>query len=214
MPGSDALAFALLVFSSLLAIVDPVAAVPIFLTLTGEYSPEHRKKTLRWGVLTGTIVLMTFTLFGTLILRFFGVTTDAFRIAGGVLFFGIGTDMLQARRSRGATLEREEAEAVDREEVGVIPLGIPTLAGPGAITTVITLNAQARTAWHHAAIYGSIALVMLISWLVLRLAPAMLRRLGRTGLNVITRVMGLLVMVIGVQFIIDGVVSVLSDVRP
>lgn len=214
MPSSDAIAFALLVFSSLLAIVDPVAAVPIFLTLTGDYSAEHRKKTLHWGVLTGTIVLMTFTLFGTLILRFFGVTTDAFRIAGGILFFGIGMDMLQARRSRGKTSESEDMEAGQREEVGVIPLGIPTLAGPGAITTVITLNAQARTGWHHAAIYGSIVLVMLICWIVLRLAPTMLRTLGQTGLNVITRVMGLLVMVIGVQFVIDGVAAVLSRVQP
>jgi multiple antibiotic resistance protein len=215
MPGPNTVSFALLVFTSLLAIVDPVAAVPVFLTVTGDYTPEHRRAALRAGVLTGTFVLVLFTLLGSYILRFFGVTTDAFRIAGGILFLGVGTDMLQARRSRVKTSEGEEAESSHRDEVGVIPLGIPTLAGPGAITTVITLDAQAQNGWEQAAIYLAIVLVMAIAWASLAVAPTLLRRLGHTGLNVITRLMGLLVMVIGVQFMIDGITGALSRVpRP
>jgi multiple antibiotic resistance protein len=215
MPGQETLSFALLVFTSLLAIVDPVAAVPIFLTVTGDYTDEHRRATLRAGVITGTFVLVLFTLLGSYILRFFGITTDAFRIAGGILFLGVGADMLQARRSRVKTSEGEEEEASHRAEVGVIPLGIPTLAGPGAITTVITLDAQAKNGWEEAAIYAAIVLVMTIAWVSLAIAPTILRRLGRTGLNVITRLMGLLVMVIGVQFMIDGITGALARVpRP
>ena len=120
--------------------------------------------------------------------------------------------MLQARRSRVKTTETEEVEAGSRSDVGVIPLGIPTLAGPGAITTVITLNAQAQSVWQRASIYLAIVLVMLIAWAVLAVAPALLRRFGRMGLNVMTRLMGLLVMVVGVQFVIDGVSEVAARV--
>jgi multiple antibiotic resistance protein len=208
MPGSDQVAFALLVVSSLLAIVNPVSAVPLYLAMTAGYTPAKRGATLRLGIITAVAVLVVFGLLGTVILRFFGITTDAFRITGGLLFIGIGSDMLGARRSRETTTESEEEEAARQEEVGIIPLGIPTLAGPGAITTVITLTAQADATWQRAVIYAAIVVVMLVSWSVLLVAPFLLRRFGRTGINVMTRLMGLLVMVVGVQFIIDGVRAV------
>jgi multiple antibiotic resistance protein len=204
MLGSEQVAFAVLVVTSLLAIVDPIAAVPIFLSTTAGYSPEHRRATLRLAVATAIIALVGFGVLGTSILQFFGITTAAFRITGGLLFLGIGSDMLAARRSRAKTTASEEHEATHREEVGIIPLGIPTLAGPGAITTVITLVAQAGAPWQRGVVFGAIVVVMFLTWVVLLLAPMLLRRMGQTGLNVITRLMGLLVMVIGVQFIIDG----------
>jgi multiple antibiotic resistance protein len=202
------IAFAFLSFTSLLAIVNPLSAVPIYLALTGAYDARHRAATLRRAIVTGITVLVVFALLGNWILRVFGITTPAFQIAGGIIFFGIGWDMLQARRSRVKTTEEEESESREKEDIGIIPLGLPTLAGPGAITTVIALAGQARDFVDGALVHIAILLVMAVSWMVLAAAPAVIHRLGRTGLNVLTRIMGLLVMVIGAQFVINGVTVV------
>lgn len=209
MPAPDSLlAFLLLCFTSLLAIVNPLGAIPLFLTLTAGYDPRHRAATIRTAIITALAVMVVFGLLGTFILKFFGITTAAFRITGGVLFLGIGSDMLQAERSRGKTTQAEELEAGLRTEVGIIPLGLPSLAGPGAITTVITLDAQATDYLHRGMVYVAIVAVVAICWAALHVAPRLVRRFGRTGLNVMTRIMGLIAMVIGVQFIIDGVRAV------
>ncbi len=204
-------AFALLAFSSLLAIVNPLSAVPMYLAITGQLAGAQRRRTLQKAIVTAVLTLCVFGLLGSWILHFFGITTTAFRITGGILFLGIGSDMLQAKRSREKSNAEEDMESVVRDEVGIIPLGIPTLAGPGAITTVITLDAQATRPAEHAAVYAAIVAVMLVSWVALALAPMLLRRLGRTGLNVMTRLMGLLVMVVGMQFILDGLRAAVLD---
>jgi multiple antibiotic resistance protein len=201
--------FAILAFTSLLAIVNPLGAVPLFVALTAPYTAGHRSATLRRAIVTGTAVLFVFALAGTFILQFFGITRQAFQIAGGILFFAIGWDMLQARRSRVKTTEEEETESSHRDDVGIIPLGLPTLAGPGAITTVIALNGQADTLVESAAVYVAIVLVMTICWVTLAAAPVLARRMGQTGMNVMTRLMGLLVMVIGAQFVINGATTVI-----
>lgn len=200
--------FALLAFSSILVMVDPVAAVPIYIANTSSYSPAHRAAVLRRALLTAFIVLTGFGLLGTFIFRVFGITTEAFRITGGIILFGIGWEMLQARRSRTRTTQEEEEEGETKDDVGIIPLGIPLLAGPGAITTVITLLAQADTPLERLAVYAVIVVVLLISWAVLGVAPLVVSRLGTTGINVIERIMGLIVMVIGVQFVVDGIEQV------
>ena len=208
------LAFALLVFSSLLAIVNPLSAVPMYLAMTAGYTNERRASTLRTAIATSIAVLFAFGLLGTWILNFFGITTTAFRITGGLLFLGIGWEMLGAERERDKPTAEEEAETVASEsDIGIIPLGLPTLAGPGAITTVITLGAQADDLWHQASVYVAILGVMLVSWAVLALAPTLFKRFGRTGLNVMTRIMGLLVMVVGTQFVIDGIKAVVGELR-
>lgn len=209
----DPINFAVLAFTSLLAIVNPVGAVPIYLAMTASYDPARRRRTLMRAVVTGIAVLLTFAALGTAILAFFGITTHAFRIAGGILFFAIGWDMLQARRSRAKTTHEEEVEGAERADIAIIPLGIPTLAGPGAITTVIALMGQGIGVGATVAVYASIVAVMLISGVVLLAAPAILRVLGQTGMNVMTRIMGLLVMVVGVQFVIDGVSAVVVGLR-
>lgn len=215
MIDKDAVAFALLAATSLLAIINPLSAVPIYLAMTAEYEPERRRQTLQRAVVTAVLVLIAFTAIGSWIMRVYGITTPAFRIAGGIIFLGIGADMLQARRSRVKTTVEEEVEVVGhgKEDIGIIPLGLPTLAGPGAITTVVTLNAQAGTSpVRLASIYVAIVIVVAVSWAVLSVAPMLLRRFGQTGLNVMTRIMGLLVMVVGVQFMIDGVRAVAVDI--
>jgi multiple antibiotic resistance protein len=200
--------FALLAFSSLFVMVDPVAAVPVYLSSTASYTPEHRAAVLRRAIATAFVVLTGFGLLGTWIFTFFGITTEAFRITGGIILFGIGWEMLQARRSRTRTTQEEEAEGEHKEDIGIIPLGIPLLAGPGAITTVITLLAQADDSLQRLAVYAAIVLVLLVSWAVLAVAPRVVQRLGTTGMNVIERIMGLIVMVIGVQFVVDGIEEV------
>ncbi len=215
MLDTDTIAFALLVTTSLLAIVNPLSAVPIYLAMTADYDAARRRHTLQRAIVTAVLVLIAFTALGSWIMRVYGITTPAFRIAGGLIFLGIGTDMLQARRSRVKTTVEEEVEVVGqgKDDIGIIPLGLPTLAGPGAITTVVTLNAQAgESPLRLASIYVAIIVVMGISWAALALAPVLLRRFGQTGLNVMTRIMGLLVMVVGVQFMIDGVRSVVVEI--
>ena len=205
-------AFASVVFGSLLAMINPLGALTIFVGLTAGYSARHRRLTALWACVTAAAILLVFAIFGTAILRFFGITTYAFRIAGGILFFAIGWDMLQARRSRSKTTPEEEEESASRHEVAVVPLGMPTLAGPGAITTVIALMGQAEGAVETGVIYVGIAAVLVTSLLVLLAAPLILRFLGQIGINVVTRLMGLLVMVVGVQFVLDGLRTVVLEI--
>jgi multiple antibiotic resistance protein len=208
----DSLRFATVAFTSLLAILNPMSVVPMYVALTANFDSARRAATARRAALTAFSVMIAFTVAGRYILRFFGITTHAFQIAGGIIFFGIGWDMLQARRSRVRTTEEEESEFASKEDPSIIPLGLPGLAGPGTITTVIALDSQAQTIAQSAGIYVSIALVSLIGWVVLAAAPFVLRRLGQTGMNIFTRVMGLLVMVVGAQFVINGVTVVARSI--
>jgi multiple antibiotic resistance protein len=205
-------AFALLCFSSLLAIINPLSAAPMYLALTQGYTPAHRRRTLRDAMLTALIILLLFMGLGGTIFQLFGITIDAFRIAGGIIFFGIGTDMLQAKRSRVKATEEEEREATTREEVGITPLGIPMITGPGAITTVMVLMTQATTLPRVAVVLGAVLAVLAICWASLSAAPRLIGFFGQTGLNVMTRIMGLLVTVIAVQFIVDGARPLLVDI--
>lgn len=209
---NETLGFAVLAFTSLLAIVNPVQAVPICVAMTQAYTPRQRTLTVRRAALTGLIVMLLFAAAGTWILRFFGITPEAFKIAGGIIFFGIGADMLQAKRSRVKMTDEEEAFGSAKEDVGIIPLGLPTLVGPGAITTVIALNGQALHVQQKIAVYLAIVLVSAISWVLLIAAPAVTRHVGTTGMNVMTRLMGLLVMVVGAQFVIDGLTVVARSI--
>lgn len=204
----DPIRFGILAFTSLIAIVNPVSVIPMFIAMTLAYDRERRMATLRRAIATGFFIMIGFAVLGGLILKFFGITTPAFQIAGGIIFFGIGWDMLQAKRSGVKTTEEEELQGAAKEDVGIIPLGMPGLVGPGTITTVIALQSQAASIAHRAAIYISIVLVTLISWVVLAAAPAVTRRMGPTGMNVFTRLMGLLVMVLGAQFVINGLSTV------
>lgn len=209
---AESLGFGVLAFTSLLSIVNPLGAVPIYVAMTASYDGRQRRVTLRRAVTTGLIVLIAFTAFGPLILGFFGITTEAFQIAGGIIFFGIGWEMLHARSSGTKTTEAEQSAGASKEDIGIIPLGLPTLVGPGAITTVIALNGQADSVADTAFIYAAIVVVMLTCGGLLAAAPMVTRRIGTTGMNVMTRLMGLLVMVVGAQFEINGITSVARQI--
>lgn len=196
--------FGIVAFSSLLAVVNPVSAVPVLIGVTADRTPAQRRAIVLRALIAAAAILVLFTALGSAILQFFGITTYAFRIAGGIIFFGIGWDMLQARRSRVKTTAEEEEERAAREDAAIIPLGIPTIAGPGAITTVIALAGQASSPGEAGIVYGAIFAVLLVTGAVLWIAPWIVRVMGNTGMNVVTRLLGLLVMVVGTQFVLNG----------
>jgi MarC family membrane protein len=195
----------LLIFTSVLFIVDPFAAVPSFLVMTQRDAPHRRRAMARRGAWTCAITLTVFALGGRLIFSLFGITLGAFKIAGGVLIGLNALEMVQARRSTQRETPIEQAEGTEKEDVGVIPLGVPMLAGPGAISTVMVLALGSHRPASSAALYAAIALTATASYAVLAAATAVERRLGQTGMRILTRLMGLVLCAIAVQFIVDGI---------
>lgn len=209
---NETFAYTLLAFTSMLAMVNPVSAIPIYLATTADYSEERRNTTLRRAILIAFIMMASFALLGTWIFKVFGITIPAFRIAGGILIFRVGLDMIQAKRSSVKATVEEEEESTHREDVAIIPLGTPSLAGPGALTTSIAMISRATNGWDAIGFYVGLAAVCVVTWVVLRIAPLIAARLGQTGMNVVQRVLGLLVLVVGVQFLIDGSRAVALEV--
>ena len=195
----------LLVLTSVLFIVDPFATVPSFLAMTARDTPEMRRTLARRGAWTCAITLTLFGLGGSLIFKLFGITIGAFKIAGGVLIGLNALDMVQARRSQQRETAVEKAEGIEKEDIGIMPLGVPMLAGPGAISTVMVLALGAKSLVTSIAVYLSIALTAFISYHTLAAASLVERRLGQTGMRILTRLMGLILCAIAIQFIIDGI---------
>jgi multiple antibiotic resistance protein len=196
--------FALITFTSVLFIVDPVAALPTFLVITQDQTAAERRRTALRACVAMACLLTVFGLAGNLIFRAFGITLPAFRIAGGLILWLVAIDMLRAQRSTQESHE-EVAEGVAKEDVALTPLAIPVLAGPGAISTVMVLAGQSRTVERAVAVYGSIALTAFLSYICLRLGDRLVKHLGRTGIGVVTRVMGLLLAAVATQFILTGI---------
>lgn len=194
-----------LIFTSVLFIVDPLTAVPTFLAMTARDKPEVRRQMARRGAWTCAITLTAFALGGSLIFKLFGITIGAFKIAGGVLIGLTALDMVQARTSQQKETPAEKAEGIEKEDVGIMPLGVPMLAGPGSISTVMVLAGASKTIATAAAVYAAIALTAYLSYLTLRTATRIERRLGQTGMRILTRLMGLVLGAIAVQFIVDGI---------
>jgi multiple antibiotic resistance protein len=195
----------LLVFTSVLFIVDPFAVIPSFLAMTERDTPATRRVLARRGAWTAAITLTLFALAGSLIFKVFGITIGAFKIAGGVLIGLNALDMVQARRSQQRETPAETAEGIEKEDIGILPLGVPMLAGPGAISTVMVLALGSKSPITTAALYVSIALTATVSFVTLAAASHVERRLGQTGMRILTRLMGLVLCAIAAQFIIDGI---------
>ena len=195
----------LLIFTSVLFIVDPFAVIPTFLAMTARDAPAQRRVLARRGAWTCAITLTAFALGGSLIFKIFGITIGAFKIAGGVLIGLNALDMVQARQSQQRETPVEKAEGIQKDDIGIMPLGVPMLAGPGAISTVMVLALGAKSPAATAAVYGSIVLTALITYWVLAAASLVERRLGQTGMRILTRLMGLVLCAIAVQFIVDGI---------
>jgi multiple antibiotic resistance protein len=196
--------FGLLSFTSIFFLVDPFAVIPTFLAITEGADALERKRMARKSGWTCLIVLCGFALTGSLIFRLFGITLPAFKIAGGLILLQIGLDMLQARRSSQNETPGEAAEGAAKEDASIIPLGIPMLAGPGTISTVMVLIGESHEWWEHAIIYGSIIISSLISYVVLAEADRVRGFLGETGIRILMRLMGLLLTALAVQFVLNG----------
>ena len=192
------------IFVAIFIIVDPIGLLPLFIALTHNYSKKRIKHTVWLACLTAAFVLIIFAFAGDIILEFFGVTIPAFRIAGGIIIFIIALGMLQAKRTRLKTTPEEEEKGLEQEEVGIVPIGIPMLAGPGAITTVIVFTSSSQQYNTYITI-TAIMLTLFFAFFILKQAVSIHRILGPTGLNIFTRLMGLILAVISVQFVIDGI---------
>lgn len=200
----DFLALAKATFS-LFAIVDPVGVIPIFLTATLGFSEIQRRLAARIAAITVIAVLAVFTFIGEPLLAFFSIRIAAFSVAGGLLLLLLALSMVQAHVSPQRQTREEAEEAVEKDAVGVVPLGVPLLAGPGAITHVIVASGAAPgDILHQSALLIPIMLVGLSVWLSFRLAPVIARRMGATGIHVVTRLMGLIIAAISIEMIASG----------
>ena len=201
---SSLVSYALVSFGSVFSIVDPFTAVPVYLALLGDQPRPVQAKAALQASATCLVVLTLFGVAGSFIFHFFGITIPAFKVAGGILLFVVGFEMMRAKRSDTRGTHEEAIEAETKEDVGLIPLGLPLLSGPGAIATVMVLVGKAKDLEQRAVLFVVIALVSLIALLTLRSASVIARVLGKTGLNMIGRVMGLVLAAVAMQFVLDG----------
>ena len=195
-------------FTAIFAIVNPLGATSFFVVLTQGYPPDLKRRVIQKAVLAATLTLVLFAFGGLYIFYFFGTTLPAFEVAGGILLFRVGLSMMQGERPRTQLTEQDREEALQKEVVGVVPLGIPMFAGPGAITTVIVLMGGAYAPFDPLQILtvvGSVILTMAIGWVLLRNADRIFRRIGRMGVYAFTRIMGIMVAAVAVQFVFNGI---------
>lgn len=202
--------FVVLAFSSLFSVINPIEAAPIFVSLTSGAIGERRQIAFR-ASLAAALILALFALTGGAIFGFFGITLPAFQIAGGILFTTMGLSTL-----RGDD-HPERANVPAKEDPSIVPLGMPLIAGPGAISTVMVLVGQARDGGHRMALAVAIAANVLLTLLILLAAPTIVARIGITGQRIVSKIMGLITAVIGVQFVLNGVetvaLAILKDAR-
>ena len=189
--------FALLCFTSFFTLTNPLGTMPVFLTMTQGMTEKERRSIVSRATLVSFITLMVFVFAGQFLFKFFGISTNGFRIAGGVIIFKIGFDMLQARYT---------------DDISITPLGIPMLCGPGAIANAIVLMQDAHSFEMKGVLIGTIALIYFLTFLILRASTRLVNLLGETGNNVMMRLMGLILMVIAVECFVSGMKPILVDI--
>lgn len=194
---------------ALVSVVNPIGAIPIFASLTADSSTRERRRVATRTSLSVGLILLLMLFAGDSILHLFGISVASFRVGGGIIVLLMAISMIQARVSRAKHTQEEGEEAADKASVAVVPLGIPILAGPGAISTVIVYAHHEGVPLHALLLGIGIVLVALVVWLCLRAAPFIGNGLGQTGVNVITRIMGLILAAIAVEFIVHGLIELL-----
>lgn len=207
---SDYITIAILYFTSFFTLINPFGVMPVFMTMTAELSEKQRKHTARKAVIVAFLTLLGFAFTGQLLFKFFGISVDSFRIVGGIIFFLVGFDMLQARLGKTKVSENEIKKYVN--DISITPLAIPMLCGPGSITNAIVLMEDSDTFGKKIILVASIFLIMLLSYIVLWSGSKISKFLGETGNKVLMRLMGLIVMVIAVEFFISGLKPIIQDI--
>jgi multiple antibiotic resistance protein len=196
--------FALLALSSLFAVLDPIAVVPAFMAMTSNDTPAEKLRMARLACSVAAGVLTLFAAAGDLIFKVMGITLPAFELAGSILLLRIALDMLYARRSAARETDEEVAEGAAKEDIAITPLGVPMLAGPGSITTALILFHQAKGTAEVVALFVAIALVCVAAYVILWLVVHGARYLNPLALKLITRLFGLLLASVAVQFILNA----------
>ncbi|WP_070967322.1 YchE family NAAT transporter [Vibrio sonorensis] len=191
-------------FLGLVAAVNPVGIMPVFVSLTGHMTAEEKHKTATTANLAVLIILTVSLLAGQMLLDMFSISIDSFRVAGGLLLMSIAFSMMSGKLGEDKQNKQEKSESVSREQIGVVPLAMPLMAGPGAISSTIVYGARYPSMLDTVGIMCTVAIFCVMCWLLFRCAPYIVRFLGQTGINVITRIMGLILGALGIEFIANG----------
>jgi multiple antibiotic resistance protein len=195
-------------FGLIFALIDPLGYVPLFLAMTAADSSERRQKMLRRACITAFSVLVGFVLFGNWILAFFHVSIPALQISGGLILLFIGFEMLNLLHSKVALTPSEETEASQKDDISIVPLAIPMLSGPASIVAVVVSSAKQPDLGNYVAVILSVLLTLLITYFVLGASERIMKVVGITGVNAASRIMGLLLCAMAVQFVIDGFLAI------
>ncbi|GET23175.1 MarC family protein [Prolixibacter denitrificans] len=207
----EAYSFGLLALTSFFTLINPLGTMPIFVSMTSELPEEQKKKTARKAVFVSFITILMFAFSGQLLFRFFGISVNSFRIVGGVIFFLMGQDMLQARLGKIKVSEKESEINAYVNDISITPLAIPMISGPGAITNGIVLMEDASTFGKKLLLIASITLILFLTYIILISGTKITKKLGETGNKVLMRLMGLIVMVIAVEFFFSGLKPIVQD---
>lgn len=209
---TENIAFALLCFTSFFSLMNPLGIMPVFITMTSNLEPADRRRTARKAMITAFITLLAFAFSGQLLFNFFGISVNSFRIVGGIIFFQMGSDMLQARLGKVKVPKHEIEEYV--ADISITPLAIPMICGPGCISNAIVLMEDAISIEQQAILIGVMSFVCLLTYIILFSSIKISAILGETGNNVLMRLMGLILMVIAVEFFLSGAKPILADLFP
>ena len=206
---TDLYTFAILVFTAFFTIINPLGTMPIFMTMTADLDKQHRNHTAKKASIAAFITIVIFAFSGQLLFNFFGISVHSFRIVGGVIFFLMGMDMLQARLGKVKVKESEVHAYVN--DISITPLAIPMICGPGALTNSIVMMEDADSLEKKVVLVASIFVVMVLTYLILFSSTKIIKVLGETGNNVMMRLMGLIVMVIAVEFFFSGLKPIVAE---
>ncbi len=207
---NELLTFGLLAFTSFFTLINPLGVMPIFMTMTADLDQEHRTKIAKKASIVSFGIIVLFALSGQLLINFFGISVNSFKIVGGVIFFLMGMDMLQARLTRVKLKSSEVKNYVN--DISITPLSIPMICGPGAITNAIVLMDEADSFFQQGILIFAVFIVMVLTYIILYSSSSILKVIGETGNNVLMRLMGLIVMVIAVEFFFSGLKPILQDI--
>ncbi len=191
-------------FLGLVAAVNPVGIMPVFVSLTGHMTLEEKNKTAATANIAVAIILIIALLAGQMLLALFSISLDSFRVAGGLLLLSIAFSMMSGKLGEDKQNKQEKSEYISREQIAVVPLAMPLMAGPGAISSTIVYGSRYPNMLDTLGIILTVVAFSFCSWLLFRSAPYIVRLLGQTGINVITRIMGLILGALGIEFIANG----------
>lgn len=202
--------FFIFCLTTLFTLINPIGIAPLLVVMTERFTKNERIKIAKKGSATALITLLLFAILGSLIFSFFGITIEAFQIMGGILFFRNGLRMLDAKVGRSRTTPAEQEESQESDDIAISPIGIPLIAGPGAITATMLLSSQTPHIHSYLTLGLSILIVLAFVYIILRNGDVLMRVLGTSVMRIIQRLMGLIILVIAVQFVINGTVSVIK----